>query len=168
VNVCRLHTENSVVKRQRGFSLIELMIAIAILGIMATLTSYSWNRYVNNANLRTAARALESDLFLIKERAVSEQVNYRISLNVGANSYTIDQWNSASSAYATIQSKTPSTFGSGCSLLDTTFGSAQIIFQPRGTLGAGTGRIRLTNSRNSIATITVNITGRTYVQFAMQ
>jgi Tfp pilus assembly protein FimT len=145
------------------------MIAMAILAVMATISSFSWNRYVTNSNLRTATRELEADIFLIKERAVSERIHYRITLNVGANSYTIDQGGAASGdAYTVLQTKNPATLGSGNSLLDTNFANARIIFQPRGTLGSGTGRVRLQNNRNSISTITVNITGRTYVQFAMQ
>ena len=42
------------------------------------------------------------------------------------------------------------------------------IFLPRGTLSSNTGTVVLTNGRNSTATITINITGRTYVQFNMQ
>lgn len=156
-------------KRRNGFSMIELVIAMAILAIMSTIAVFSWQRYVTNTNLRTATRELEADIFLIKERAVSERIHYRITLNVGANSYTIDQGGAATGdAYNTLQTKSPATLGSSNILLDTTFAGAQIIFQPRGTLGSGTGSVRLQNNRNSISTITVNITGRTYVQFAMQ
>lgn len=156
-------------KRRNGFSLIELLIVIAIISIISTIAAFSWQRYVTNSNLRTAARDLEADIFLIKERAVSERAYYRITLNVGGNSYTIDQGGTASgNAYTVLQTKSPATLGSGNSLLDTNFANAQIIFQPRGTLGSGSGRVRLQNNRNSISTITVNFTGRTYVQFAMQ
>jgi prepilin-type N-terminal cleavage/methylation domain-containing protein len=156
-------------KKRNGFSLIEMVIAMAILAILSTIAVFSWQRYVINANLRTATRELEADIFLIKERAVSERIYYRITLNVGANNYTIDQGGAAAGdAYAVLQTKSPETLGSGNILLDTTFAGAQIIFQPRGTLGAGTGSVRLRNSRNSIATITISITGRTHVQFAMQ
>ncbi len=142
---------------------------MAILAVMSTIAVFSWNRYVTNANLRTATRELEADIFLIKERAVSERIHYRITLNVGANNYTIDQGGIATGdPYTVLQTKSPATLGSSNILLDTTFAGAQIIFQPRGTLGAGTGRVRLQNSRGSIATITVTITGRTHVQFAMQ
>jgi len=64
---------------------------MAILAVMSTIAVFSWNRYVTNANLRTATRELEADIFLIKERAVAERIHYRITLNVGANNYTIDQ-----------------------------------------------------------------------------
>lgn len=155
-------------KRQNGFSVVELIIALAIVAIISSITFFSWQRYVANANLRTATRELESDLFLIKERAVSEGVQYRITLDDGANSYTIEQGTAAGAPFNVIQTKNPASFGSGSSLLNTTFAGKRLTFQPRGTLAGGTGNITLRNSRGSIATITINITGRTHVQFAMQ
>ena len=156
------------VKRQRGFSLIELMIALAILAVVSSMSVYSWNRYVNNANLRTAIRELEADLFSIKERAVAERVRYRMTLDVSANNYTLEQGGVASTdPYTVIQTKSPAVFSSGLSLLNTTFVNSQVVFLPRGTL-AGLGSITLQNNRNSTAKITINMTGRTYVQFEMQ
>ncbi|MCX5856009.1 MAG: prepilin-type N-terminal cleavage/methylation domain-containing protein [Deltaproteobacteria bacterium] len=157
------------VKRRSGFSLVELMIAIAILGILASISSFAWQRYVTNTNLRTATRELEADFFLIKERSVSEKVQWRITLTAGANSsYDIEQGTAAGAPFTVIQTKSPASFGSGSYILDTTFGSSQITFLPRGTLSGSTGTVRLKNSRNSIATITINITGRTHVKFEMQ
>ena len=61
------------IKESKGFSLIELMIVLLIIGIMATIASYSYRRYVNNANLRTAARQLATDINTMKGVAVSKE-----------------------------------------------------------------------------------------------
>ena len=61
------------IKESKGFSLIELMIVLLIIGIMATISSYSYTRYVNNANLRTAARQLATDINTMKGVAVSQE-----------------------------------------------------------------------------------------------
>jgi prepilin-type N-terminal cleavage/methylation domain-containing protein len=157
----------TAMKGRSGFTLVEVMIAIAILGIMATITSFAWQRYVANANLRTATRELEADFFLIKERAVSERVQWRITLTAGASSsYDIEQGTAAGAPFSVIQTKSPGSFGSGSYIFDTTFGSSQITFLPRGT--GSWGAVRLKNSRGSIATITINSTGRTHVKFEMQ
>jgi prepilin-type N-terminal cleavage/methylation domain-containing protein len=157
------------VMRRNGFSLVELMIAIGIIGILSTIAAVSWNRYVTNTNLRTAAREIEADLFSIKERAIGERIYYRLTLNVLANNYTIDKGTVSGAPYTVIQTKNPVTFGSDIYISsDTTFTGGQIIFQPRGTLGTTTGSIVLKNGRSSKATITINITGRTHVRFETQ
>jgi len=155
-------------KRRNGFSLIELVIAMGILAVMSTIAVFSWQRYVTNTNLRTAARELEADIFLIKERAVAERIHYRITLNVFANSYTIEQGGAATGdPYTVLQTKSPASLGSGNWGMGSDFPGGQITFQSRGTLATGTGSVTLINSRNSNARITVNITGRTHVKFTM-
>jgi prepilin-type N-terminal cleavage/methylation domain-containing protein len=155
-------------KKQKGFSLVELLIVIALISIFAMIGVNSWQRYVTNANLRSATRDVASDILLCKEKAVSESKQYQITFNSGANTYTIGQWNSGTSVFDIIQTKTPLTFGPGNSILDTTFAGNTVTFLPRGTISGGLGSVRLTNTRNSTATVTINITGKTRVEFTMQ
>jgi prepilin-type N-terminal cleavage/methylation domain-containing protein len=162
------HKGKMDVKQPKGFSLVELLIAMGIIGIISTIALYSWQRYVINTNLRTATRDMASDILLFKQRAVSENIQYRITFTEGANNYTIDQGTAAGAPFNTIQTKSLSAFGSDITILDTNFTGGVVTFLQRGTLSGATGRVRLTNSRGSITTITVNITGKTRVEFAMQ
>lgn len=148
------------IKEQKGFSLVELMIVVAILAILGAIAVPSFQRYAIDSDLKSAARDIQGDFFLYKERAIAENRQYAIAFNVGANNYTINDTPSIT--------KTPSSFRSDISLTGTTGGSpiGTYEIQPRGTVAPGT--ISLINSRNSTATITINITGKTYVQFNMQ
>ena len=150
-------------KRERGFSLIELIIVMALMGILATLATYSWGRYVNNSNLRTAVREVMADLTLSKQKATTEGVQYRLTFTAGSGSYTI-----SASPFTTSQTKDLTTFGNGLSVQSVSFASGQVNFLTRGTLSTNTGTVVLVNNRNSTATITINVTGRTYVQYNMQ
>jgi len=154
---------------QEGFTLLELMITIGILGILATISIYAWQGYRDNTNLRTAARDIATDIAATRGRAVSEGVQYRMTFNPSGNNYVIEQGTAAGSPFVTMQTKTPTTFGpgSGLSIQSANFsGTTRIIFLTRGTLSPGT--VILNNSKGSQATITVNFAGRTHVRFTMQ
>ncbi|MDO9559543.1 MAG: type II secretion system protein [Syntrophales bacterium] len=156
----------------RGFSLIELIIVIALIGILSTVVVFAWQGFRDNANLRTAARDIATDISSLKQRAVTEGIQYRITFSTSSNNYIIEQGTAAGAPYTTLQTKTPTTHGtgSGLSINSANFGifGQELRFYPRGTILAGS--VILTNSKNppSTATIKTTVTGRTHVQFAMQ
>ncbi|WP_136255860.1 type IV pilin protein [Onishia niordana] len=62
--------------RQRGFTLIELMIAVAIIAILASIAYPSYQRYVTDT-WRTRAAACLSELAQGMERRYTETFSYR-------------------------------------------------------------------------------------------
>jgi type II secretion system protein H len=150
----------------KGFTLVELMIVIAIIGILSSVAMYGWLGYQNNINLKTAAGEVMSDIALSKQRAVSEGVQYCIQFTHGSPNYSINA--PSCDAPTQTQTKNLASFGSGLTIRDTNFTSDRVSFIPRGTLSSNTGDINLTNSKGSTAEITINITGRAYVKFTMR
>jgi Tfp pilus assembly protein PilE len=153
---------------------VELLIVIAIIGILAGISAYSWQRYVANANLRTAARELVADFNFMKTNAVSNpDFTHTIAFNRTANpnSYTMSAVDaSANSASTFPQTKIPAAAGSGISITSLPGGGATytLTFLARGTLSPAAGTITLQNSRGSTASIIFNVTGKTYATFTMQ
>jgi prepilin-type N-terminal cleavage/methylation domain-containing protein len=165
----------------RGFTLLELMI---ILGLMAILMSIGYpplQRFYINGNLRSATRDLIGDFNNQKQRAMSGVMSgntategtrvHRLLLDLGANSYTLQRCTTTDIPCGNwedipgIPVKNLNAYGS-----DVAFdpGNAKLVFdfQSRGTVSDGT--IVLRNNRGSAATITINISGRTYVDFDMR
>ena len=153
--------------KTKGFSIIELMVVLAIFGIMASIASFAWQRYADNTNLRAAARELATDIANTKQKAVSEGLHYRMTITTGTpGNYTIEQRNTDNTASTVIATKIPTANGAGLNINSTNHGGNIIYFYPRGTTSWGD--VVLQNSRGSSAMITSNSTGKAYVTFSMQ
>ena len=155
-------------KTNRGFSLIELIIVIAILGIVASIASFSWQRYVNNTNLRNAAREIAADISTMKLKATTKaDTQYSLVFSLTGGQYEVQE--TVDAVTTTTQTKKLSDFGPGLSIknLPGGVGLYTLAFLSRGTLSAP-GTITLQNSRGSESKIIFNITGKTHVTFSMQ
>jgi prepilin-type N-terminal cleavage/methylation domain-containing protein len=156
---------SGVVMRKRsigGFSLIELMIVVAIIGVMASVAGVALQRYANNTNLKNAARDVSTDIQDSKAKARSRLTNYLIIFNQpAANEYQICPTSDCINCSGTVTTKRLSDAGSGITFDNVGFPGGNICIYRRGT--AESGSVRLKNSRDSIMTITVNFTGKSYV-----
>jgi prepilin-type N-terminal cleavage/methylation domain-containing protein len=145
-----------------GFSLVELIVVIAITAIVLKISSSMFNSYKQNTNLREAAGALAADMKLAKQRAVGENVNYTITFDINNNLYEIKSPSGCCSTCTTHCTydvpKKLSNFGAGVKILSQNYGGT-MNFYTRGTCDLGT--ITLQNSLNfKKIVITTNITGR--------
>jgi prepilin-type N-terminal cleavage/methylation domain-containing protein len=151
-----------VLSKQKGFSLTELMVTIALFTILCLMAVPQFLRFAENGNLRSATRDITSDIMNMRETAVTRGAQCQITFNTGANNYTLTTPDGN-------LTKTPSNFSPDIVITNANFfggNQSAVSFQPRGTTTNGT--LTLRNNRGSTATITVNITGRTYAQYNMQ
>ena len=152
-----------LVNQQKGFTLIELIIVMGIMGILATIAAPSFQNYIRNQNLKTAARGITSDFFATREQALSENVRYRITFDQAGNSYTIARGTAAGAPYVDQQTKLMTSYASYIKV----DADQVVFFQTRGTVTACNFTISNTNN-GSVANIIVNFPSRTYATFTLQ
>jgi prepilin-type N-terminal cleavage/methylation domain-containing protein len=152
----------------KGFSIVELLVAMALLGILATIASFAWSHYNANLKLKTAARKVAADIVRYKDQAVAEQRNYTMTFNVAANQYAIHaDANDALAAFdLTLTPLTDTMVNTDAQMAGVTFPGNVAVLLQRGMLQAQ-GTITMQNSlaTPSTATISVNTNGRAYVAF---
>ena len=139
-------------KHSKGFTMIELMITLAVLGILVAIAIPSYNSMMPRYRLSGAARLVATDLMRARMQAVKLSTNVTVAFNSSTDSYTIS--GGSYSETFNIKSKY-----SGVELAS----SANPVFHPRGTLdpniNASSVTVTLTNSSGT-KQVEVNIAGR--------
>jgi prepilin-type N-terminal cleavage/methylation domain-containing protein len=132
-------------KAKHGYSLIELVASIAVLGILAAIALPSWNKLLPSYQLDASVRQFQSELHNIKMRAAAENVGFQLVYSNGAADYAIQRDSTALMTKPLPQGIVVTNAGT-------------ISFSPRGTASAN--RIRLRNSAGTCKQVVVSPTGR--------
>jgi type IV fimbrial biogenesis protein FimT len=132
-------------KLKRGYSVIELIVAVAVAGILAAIALPSWNRLLPFYQLDSSARQVHSELHNIKMRAAAENVGFQLVYSVSAAAYTIQR-----NSIVVVTKPLPA------GVIVTNAGA--IAFSPRGTASAN--RIRLQSAGGACKQVVVGPTGR--------
>ena len=74
--------------KNRGFTLIEYIVVIFIIGIVAVSILPKFGNIVDNANLMSAAGKLKDDLHYIHNFAVTNHRNTWFAIDINSNSYS--------------------------------------------------------------------------------
>jgi prepilin-type N-terminal cleavage/methylation domain-containing protein len=150
-----------------GFTIVETLIVIAIVAILALVSVPFFSGFIDNRNLKTAARDISGAVYEAKEKAMAETTAYRISFGTGADSYyEIHKCANAGlpcGSYSSISKNGLSGIGRGLKINS----AAAFDIQPRGTLSQ-ISNITLENSRGSTATVAISILGRTNVTWTLK
>lgn len=147
------HTDN------RGFTLVEMMIVVAVLAILAAIAAPNLKTYMAQRRVSGAARQVMTDLMGARMEAASQNNRFRVFFLDDHRYQILDDDNNNNTADSG-EASTTKDIQNG--YYDVTFSaSADPIFYPRGTAYGTT--VTLTNSSGS-KYVTVAAAGRVKIQ----
>lgn len=73
------------INKQHGFSLVELMIGIVVMGILLGLAMPSFRIWLQNAQIRNAAEAIQNGMQRARSEAVARNTNVEFVLGVNSS-----------------------------------------------------------------------------------
>jgi type IV fimbrial biogenesis protein FimT len=132
----------------KAFSVVELMVSLAVMGILAAIAIPQWGLLLPTYELDSSTRQLQSELHYIKMRAASENVGFQLMYLAGVSEYVIQR---------DTEELNRKRLGQGIVITK----AGTISFSPRGTAGAN--RVRLRNGAGLCKQVVVSATGRVRV-----
>ena len=76
---------------ERGMSMLELLIAVAIAAVLVAVTYTTWRKYSDQQRLRYAVIEVASSLREAEERAKAERAQYTVAFTTASGRYVIQR-----------------------------------------------------------------------------
>jgi prepilin-type N-terminal cleavage/methylation domain-containing protein len=129
---------------KKGVTLIELIVVFVIIAIGAALTIPNMGSWIQSYRLRSATRDITSNLRVAQMRAVSNNLNYQVSFDVGARTYILRR----NSGGLWVDEGTAQTLPTGITIA-TDFGNT-LTFNPNSSTTPGvTATVTLQNTKGT-------------------
>jgi general secretion pathway protein H len=82
-----MHYQRHIGVRQRGFSLIEMIAVIVLIGIAVSIVSFSFTKSLSNAKIQAASRDLVAALRYTRGQAIVKGQQTALDLDLQNNTY---------------------------------------------------------------------------------
>jgi prepilin-type N-terminal cleavage/methylation domain-containing protein len=172
-NLCHQREEIFMLKRQSGFTLIEMMVVIALIVVLSAIAIPNYIAWVPKYRLNTAVDNLIVTLQQARLRAIRDNANVVINFDGGANTSMFvdsgvtgdpnDPFDPACRGNGARDCAEPSVGGmempAGIQVVGVAFGGGTtLVYNSRGIANAG-GNVRLKNNREQYKGVSVSLTG---------
>lgn len=135
-------------KNNSGFTIMELMVAIAIIGILSGIAIPNMIAWRNNMQFNSAVRMVKISIEDTRMAAIRANMPARMEFTVGGDSFDTVRWDPIANAFAapvTIQ------LPPGTILAGSTLGGNRLQFNSNGMLNnAFGGTLRIENTTGSL------------------
>ena len=81
--------------RSRAYTLLELIMVIGIIAFSSILIAPQLSGFVNAWGLEIEVNKMKAKIREVQQEAISKQTTYRIQWNIGAETYTVSEFNGA-------------------------------------------------------------------------
>lgn len=128
----------AVIHASRGFTLIELMIVVAMVAVLATLGMPGFNSFIADQRVRIASANLHNDLKLARATAIANQRHVALrftSADAWRNGWSVCYWDNTTSTCTELLQTMPPVAGDNI-LICHSLGAAVegFVFRPDGRI----------------------------------
>ncbi len=142
--------------QQDGFTLVEILVALTIIGILSAIAIPNWSTLLPTHALNGASRQVQSELHRLKSRAVSENAAFHLVFST--SSYRVEKY-SGGSWTATGENKP---LPNGITLSNTS--DTELGFTSRGTSSDSSDRtVKLCNIKGAGKNVVLSDIGRVII-----
>jgi type II secretion system protein H len=144
----------------KGFTTAELLVVVAIVGVLAGMTAPSLHHWLSTLRVDTVAREIAAELQLGKMRAITENGRYRMSFDLEHQAYVMQK--EVLGAWHNVEASR--SLPTGLRLVSVSDGRNPLYFEPRGTTPGGNALITLKNARGRTRVVSISTGGRVHVR----